>query len=219
MILRFLSNFFGELRMTFGMRAFLVLALPIFSLAACENLPTDSTLSANRGQAQTSPAGGYRTVGGLEVGAAQFSALSAGGTLPSDPAKECQKDGWASLVRTDGSGFRNTGDCVSYRVRGGEFGSGDNNCRTGSSGSFDFLITGSANSPGSGSVFASTNGSCTGNSSIGTYIVADSYGDAVDLCFDATSALDQTGFWSPGVVILDEIGTNEWACADARFLP
>jgi len=202
--------------MTFLARKILVIALPVLSLAACDNLPTDSTLSANGGQTLTSPAGGSGAVGGPGIGAAQLSAVAAR-ALPSDPAAECQMDGWVSRVRADGSGFRNTGDCVSYRVRGGEFGSGNVNCRT-INGSYDFLITGSANSPGSGSVFASNNGSCTGNSSIGTYIVTDSYGEAVELCFEATYALEPSG-WGPGVVILGEIGTNEWACVDSRFLP
>jgi hypothetical protein len=43
----------------------------------------------------------------------------AGGPGNSDAAKACQKDGYKSLYRTDGSGFKNTGDCVSYAAQGG----------------------------------------------------------------------------------------------------
>lgn len=45
------------------------------------------------------------------------TAIAGGGN--SDAAKLCQHDGWQQLIRTDGSTFRNTGDCVSYAARGG----------------------------------------------------------------------------------------------------
>ena len=44
-------------------------------------------------------------------------ALAGGGN--SDNAKACQQGGWQNLVRQDGSGFNNTGDCVSYAAQGG----------------------------------------------------------------------------------------------------
>jgi len=37
----------------------------------------------------------------------------------SDNAKACQQNGWQNLVRQDGTGFKNTGDCVSYASQGG----------------------------------------------------------------------------------------------------
>jgi hypothetical protein len=37
----------------------------------------------------------------------------------SDAAKACQKDGWQTMVRQDGTGFKNAGDCVSYAAQGG----------------------------------------------------------------------------------------------------
>ncbi|MGN6429270.1 MAG: hypothetical protein ACTHNB_00875 [Gaiellaceae bacterium] len=37
----------------------------------------------------------------------------------SDAAKACQMGGWQTLVRQDGTGFTNTGDCVSYAAHGG----------------------------------------------------------------------------------------------------
>lgn len=39
-------------------------------------------------------------------------------------AKLCQQGGWETLTRSDGSSFANTGACVSYAARGGEFGGG-----------------------------------------------------------------------------------------------
>jgi hypothetical protein len=44
-------------------------------------------------------------------------AALAGGN--SDSAKACQNGGWQNLVRQDGTGFKNTGDCVSYAAQGG----------------------------------------------------------------------------------------------------
>ena len=44
-------------------------------------------------------------------------ALAGGGN--SDNAKACQQNGWQNLVRPDGTGFKNTGDCVSYAAQGG----------------------------------------------------------------------------------------------------
>ena len=51
----------------------------------------------------------------LSVGAG--TAAAGGGN--SDAAKACQQDGWQTLVRQDGTGFKNTGDCVSYSAQGG----------------------------------------------------------------------------------------------------
>ncbi|HKI92265.1 MAG TPA: hypothetical protein VJ986_08175 [Gaiellaceae bacterium] len=45
------------------------------------------------------------------------SAAAGGGN--SGAAAACQKGGWTSLYRADGSGFGNTGACVSYAARGG----------------------------------------------------------------------------------------------------
>jgi hypothetical protein len=51
----------------------------------------------------------------LSVGAG--TATAGGGN--SDAAKACQQGGWETLVRQDGTGFTNTGDCVSYAAQGG----------------------------------------------------------------------------------------------------
>jgi hypothetical protein len=44
-------------------------------------------------------------------------ASAAGGS--SANAKLCQKDGWQTVFRADGSRFANEGDCVSYAAHGG----------------------------------------------------------------------------------------------------
>ena len=37
----------------------------------------------------------------------------------SDNAERCQNGGWAELERSDGTAFRNAGECISYAARGG----------------------------------------------------------------------------------------------------
>jgi hypothetical protein len=44
------------------------------------------------------------------------TAVAGGGN--SGNAKLCQKNGWTTLVRSDGSSFANQGDCVSYAAQG-----------------------------------------------------------------------------------------------------
>lgn len=51
----------------------------------------------------------------LSVGAG--TAAAGGGN--SDAAKACQQGGWQTMVRQDGTGFKNAGDCVSYAAHGG----------------------------------------------------------------------------------------------------
>src|SRR5262249_24765516 len=51
----------------------------------------------------------------LSIGAGTASA--GGGN--SDAAQPCQKGGWQNLMREDGTGFKNEGDCVSYAAHGG----------------------------------------------------------------------------------------------------
>jgi hypothetical protein len=52
----------------------------------------------------------------LTVGVA--TAAAGGGN--SDAAKACQHGGWQHLYRTDGTGFENQGECVSYAAQGGK---------------------------------------------------------------------------------------------------
>jgi hypothetical protein len=57
------------------------------------------------------------------VGAAMVGlggSAEAGGN--SDNAHLCQQGSWQTLVRADGTSFKNTGDCVSYLARGGTLG-------------------------------------------------------------------------------------------------
>ena len=51
----------------------------------------------------------------LVVGVATATA----GNGNSDAANACKQGGWQNLVRQDGTGFKNQGDCVSYAAQGG----------------------------------------------------------------------------------------------------
>jgi hypothetical protein len=57
------------------------------------------------------------------------TAAAGGGN--SDAAKACQNGGWQNLVRQDGTGFSNQGDCVSYAAQGGVL-KAKSTCTTGS---------------------------------------------------------------------------------------
>ena len=46
-------------------------------------------------------------------------ATAAAGNGNSDAANACKQGGWANVVRQDGTGFKNQGDCVSYAAQGG----------------------------------------------------------------------------------------------------
>ena len=54
---------------------------------------------------------------GLVLGIGVATASGGGGN--SANAKLCQKNGWKKLLRSDGTAFRNQGDCVSYAAQGG----------------------------------------------------------------------------------------------------
>jgi hypothetical protein len=54
---------------------------------------------------------------GLVLGVFAATATAGGGN--SDNAQMCQQGGWENLVRLDGTGFSNPGDCVSYGAQGG----------------------------------------------------------------------------------------------------
>lgn len=79
--------------------------------------PTEPTsLPSNPATVQSGPA---------QSGSAQSrSALTAQSGGNSAAAQLCQNGGYQNLVRTDGTGFRNVGECVSYAAHGGTFGGG-----------------------------------------------------------------------------------------------
>ena len=58
-------------------------------------------------------------VGVLALLVGAVAATPAGAAAKVDNAKLCQKDGWKTLSRSDGSKFANQGDCVSFTARGG----------------------------------------------------------------------------------------------------
>jgi hypothetical protein len=57
----------------------------------------------------------------LTLVVAAVAAAPAGAAGNSDNAKLCQKGGWQNLFRSDGSTFKNQGDCISYGAHGNTF--------------------------------------------------------------------------------------------------
>jgi len=79
--------------------------------------PTEPTsLPSNLATMQSVPA-----QSGSAQGVSALTALSGGNSAA---AQLCQDGGYQELVRTDGTGFRNVGECVSYAAHGGTFGGG-----------------------------------------------------------------------------------------------
>ena len=58
-------------------------------------------------------------VGVVALVVAAVAATPAGAAGNSDNAKLCQKGGWKTLFRSDGSTFADQGACVSYGAKGG----------------------------------------------------------------------------------------------------
>src|SRR5580765_5980735 len=56
---------------------------------------------------------------GLLAGLVVASAASAGGGGNSPNAKSCQKNGWKTLYRSDGTTFTSETACTSYAAKGG----------------------------------------------------------------------------------------------------
>ena len=95
----------------------------------------------------------------LTVGAA--SRTAAGGN--SDGAKRCQKDGWQTLVRANGSPFKDQGDCTSYAAKGGTPKAPQSIAVTThapASAAYNTSFTVAATAPG-GAVTYSSSGACT----------------------------------------------------------
>lgn len=147
----------------------------------------------------------------LALGGAGSAAAVGGGN--SGAAKACQKGGWETLVRADGSAFRTTGDCVSYRARGGAFGSspqdpddpGESRCQTAEG--YYFEITGQANEPESGRVWRESD--CTGDSVVAHYLTGG-YESAFLACLEL---LNSPAGGNRRFVSLS--GDEEWGCWDA----
>lgn len=58
--------------------------------------------------------------GALAVAVPLFGGLTVGDAYAegnSTNARRCQKGGWLTLVRSDGTGFASQGECVSYAAR------------------------------------------------------------------------------------------------------
>jgi hypothetical protein len=78
--------------------------------------------------------------GAVTALAAPSAAMAAGN---SDAAHSCQQGGWQNLVRQNGTGFANTGDCVSYAASGGTLSAKSTNADVSGRGNFSENTVGS----------------------------------------------------------------------------
>jgi hypothetical protein len=141
------------------------------------------------------------------------SAAAAGGGN-SGAARACQQGGWETLVRADGSTFRNTGACVSYSARGGEFGTPEDHdsddCQVIpgiEDDTYGFRILGDAGDAGSGRVWNDPN--CTGNESADALYLTGDAGDVALPCI--LYAMESAGGGTAIYGLLPN-ETDEWYC-------
>jgi hypothetical protein len=101
----------GAMRKRTAFALWLSLAAVGCSGSATPTQPTSlpsSVATISSGSVSTAPAAAQPTPQSGNSGAAHL----------------CYKDGYRNRVRTDGTGFSNVGDCVSYAAQGGAFGTG-----------------------------------------------------------------------------------------------
>ena len=100
--------------------------------------------------------------------------------MTSDAAPACQKNGWKTLRRSDGTAFKSQDDCVSYGARDGPFfivGV----CLDSSSDFADARVVGAPNALDNVDFYFSVDGTCTGGVRRGGYETVIAGTEADDL--------------------------------------
>jgi hypothetical protein len=110
-------------------------------------------------------------------------------------------------VRSDGTAFKNEGECVSDAAHGGKLVA--SSCKRTDYG--DFLTTGTVNTSPDGEFYDSTDGTCSIRPRVeGTLVQASGEGAADDLC---SSLLGARGLSSEGAVPAGgDFGADYWFC-------
>jgi hypothetical protein len=132
-----------------------------------------------------------------------------------DAAKAaCKGDGWKTLVRADGTAFKNQGDCASYSAAGGQV---VPDCLGPSEPGFDDLqLTGPLDTADNTSDYNSENGSCSlGIDVTQTIVTANDFATAQLKCVDIYSS-DAKGPLSDHY---PSAPPNWWICLQFRKLP
>jgi hypothetical protein len=105
-------------------------------------------------------------------------------------AKLCQNGGWQHWLRSDGTSFKNQGDCVSYATQGGTLTSPSTSCKKTSYG--DFLTQGPINTSPNGHFYDTRDGSCSSLRVEGTLVQASSSSAADAICAPLIAARGAT---------------------------
>jgi len=94
----------------------------------------------------------------------------------------CRNDGWKAVLRTDGTAFKNQGDCVSYAAQGAQFAA---LCYDSNQAGFgDLLLTAPINTADNTTFTFSFDGTCSGSPSPGlrTTVSAPDFASANAKC-------------------------------------
>jgi len=127
----------------------------------------------------------------------------------SDAAPACQKNGWKTLRRSDGTAFKSQDDCVSYGARDGPFfivGV----CLDSSSDFADARVVGAPNALDNVDFYFSVDGTCTGGVRRVGYetVIAGTEADAVGIC----RALGATHNHAPFAIFGYPVPSTWWLC-------
>ena len=144
------------------------------------------------------------------MGAGLVGLANPAGATEDAATASCKNDGWKPLLRSDGTAFKNQGDCVSYVVRGGELGTA---CfdPTSETMAFDFRLTAPVDTSANTTMFWSSDGTCSGGVLLkDTTVVASDLAQAVSKCATITGASGDYAFqWQPGYPTAPG---NWWGC-------
>lgn len=96
------------------------------------------------------------------IGIGLVGLASPAGAVDTDAAAKasCKDDGWKKLVRTDGTPFKNQGDCAAYASQGGQLLASCYDTPTANS--LDFTFQGPIDTRANATLYNSDDGSCTG---------------------------------------------------------
>jgi hypothetical protein len=124
-------------------------------------------------------------------------------------AKACQNNGWQTLYRSDGTAFKNQGDCVSYAARGNT--AFQSVCSASNQAYFDVKLVAPAGVLNNWIEYNSLDGTCSiGVTGVTSYVQATSFSEADSKCL----ALQGTNAVSQRAVDFGYLGLpgDAWAC-------
>jgi hypothetical protein len=135
-------------------------------------------------------------------------AAAKGGNTQAAPA--CQKNGWKTRFRSDGTAFNSLDDCVRYAARRGQFFVAGG-CLDSSSNFADARVVGTLNTVNNADFYVTIDGTCTGGVRRGgheTTVVAGTEAHAVEICSALAATTNHALFASFGY----PVPSTWWLC-------